>query len=231
MAIPLPARIPLVAGAIGLLLTVLNQLQAGSVEPSLQRAGVLASILSVVLMLVGLLWSRITPEAADRAALAGEEGLLLSGSLAEPLRRELAWGSALLLTATPAATLLLIWRGKVLLRRGLLPSGSALDSPFPSGPICERARQSGRAVSLVDLRLYPGRQEFDSLLQDLPAVVVQPVGSAGVLLLGGWSARCFSRSDLTWLEGWAQRLTVEWAQALDGEAEGASAEPAEPRSD
>jgi hypothetical protein len=231
MAISLPARIPLVAGGIGLLLTVLNQLEAGSVEPSLQRAGVLASILSVVLMLVGLLWSRITPEAAERAPLDGEEGLLLAASLEEPLRRELAWGSALLLTATPAATLLLLWRGKVLLRRGLLPANISLETPFLSGPICERASQCGRAVSLVDLRLYPGRQEFETLLQGLPAVVVQPVGSAGVLLLGGWSARCFSRSDLTWLEGWAQRLTVEWAQALDAAAAAATGEPGVPRND
>jgi hypothetical protein len=26
------------------------------------------------------------------------------------------------------------------------------------------------------------------------------------VLLGGWSARCFSRSDLAWVEGWAAKL-------------------------
>lgn len=49
-------------------------------------------------------------------------------------------------------------------------------------------------------------------------MVIQPLGEQGLLLLGGWSARCFSRSDLLWLEGWARRLTVEWAQQLDGAA-------------
>ena len=218
MAQPVAARIPLVAGAIGLTLSVLNQFTAGSLDPALERAGVLASILAVVLMLVGLLWTRITPEPAERAPLQGEERLLLAEELDPALRRELAWGSALLLTATPAATLVLVWRGSVLLRRGLQPQETEA-SPFVEGAICERARQSGRAISLVDLRLYPGRAEFDPLLPGLPSVVVQPLADAGVLVLGGWSARCFSRSDLTWLEGWTRRLTSEWAPQLDAAAQ------------
>ncbi|MFM7314155.1 MAG: cofactor assembly of complex C subunit B [Cyanobium sp.] len=217
MAQPVAARIPLVSGIIGLSLAVLNQLTAGTVDPALQRAGVLASILSVVLMLVGLLWTRITPEPAERADLQGRESLLLQEGINAALTRELAWGSALLLTATPAATLLLQWRGRVLLRRGLQPVDVAL-LPFEEQDICRRARSSGRAVSLVDLRLYPGRSEFEGLLSGLPSVVVQPLGEAGVLLLGGWSARCFSRSDLTWIEGWARRLTDEWAPQLDAAA-------------
>ena len=211
MDMPPTARIPLAAGAVGLVLTVINQLSADHVDPSLQRAGVVASILSVVLMLVGLLWSRITPLVAERAELAGREGLVLAEGLPEPLRRELGWGSSLLLTATPAACLLLQWDQQVLLRRGLLS-----DSRFVSGPIGARCLQSGKAISLVDLTLYPGRAEFDGLLPGLPSVVVQPIGTRGLLLVGGWSVRCFSRSDLTWLEGWAQRLTAEWAPVLDG---------------
>ncbi|QPN64010.1 cofactor assembly of complex C subunit B [Synechococcus sp. CBW1004] len=220
MALPVAARIPLVAGAIGLSLSVLNQFTAGSVEPALERAGVLASILAVVLMLVGLLWTRIAPEPAERAPLQGVERLQLAEGLDPSLQRELAWGSALLLTATPAATLLLVWRGVVLLRRGLQPL-EAGDQAFIEGAICERARQSGRAISLVDLRLYPGRAEFEALLPGLPSVVVQPLEDAGVLVLGGWSARCFSRSDLTWLEGWTRRLTGEWAPQLDAAAKAA----------
>lgn len=217
MAMPVAARIPLVAGVIGLSLSVINQFTAAAVDPALERAGVLASILAVVLMLVGLLWTRITPEPAERAALEGEERLQLAEGLDPGLRRELAWGSTLLLTATPAATLLLVWRGNVLLRRGLQPADAA-GSRFVEGAICERARQTGRAISLVDLRLYPGRAEFEPLLPGLPAVVVQPLADAGVLVLGGWSARCFSRSDLTWLEGWSRRLTDEWAPQLDAVA-------------
>jgi hypothetical protein len=221
MGMPSTARIPVVAGAVGLVLTVINQLSADHVDPSLQRAGVVASILSVVLMLVGLLWSRITPAVADRAELNGLEGLQMAEDLPEPLRRELGWGSALVLTATPAACLLLVWEQRILLRRGLLS-----DTHFAPGPICARCLETGKAISLVNLKLYPGRAEFEDLLPDLPSVVVQPIGGRGLLLVGGWSVRCFSRSDLTWLEGWAQRLTAEWAPLLDGVA-AAAADPAD----
>lgn len=63
----------------------------------------------------------------------------------------------------------------------------------------------------MNLALYPGRDEFKTLLADLPAVVVQPIGRHGLLLVGGWSARCFGRGDLIWIEGWAARLAVTLA--------------------
>lgn len=210
MARPIPARIALGGGILGLTLTVLNQASGmpaqGGMAPALERSGVLASLLAVVLMLVGLLWERIEPVPPERVALQGREGLELAEDLPAELRRELGWGTQMLLTATPAATLLVLWRGRVLVRRGLLPQAN-----FHPGAICRRALEQGRAISLVDLRLYPGREEFAGLLDGLPAVLVQPIGSEGLLLLGGWSARCFSRSDLAWVEGWAQRLTDELA--------------------
>jgi hypothetical protein len=205
-------------GAVALLLTTGNQLTAAQVDPALQRSSVLASLLAVSLLLIGSLWVRIVPRNPERADLQGEQGLELVTGLDEPLRQELAWGSQMLLTATPAAVVCLHWRGRTLLRRGLIAA-----SAFEPGPICARACEQGRAISLVDLRLYPGRQEFEALLPGLPAVVVQPVGTDGVLLLGGWAPRCFARSDLLWLEGWARKITA-------GLGACASAAPAPPPS-
>ncbi|MFN5116731.1 MAG: cofactor assembly of complex C subunit B [Cyanobacteriota bacterium] len=209
MAMSTAARSVVAIGGTGLALAVLNQMTAPQLDPPLERAAVLASILAVLLMLVGLLWERVQPEAAARSQLTGREGLQLDADLPEPLRRELAWGSTMLLTATPAAVVLLQWNGTPLLRRGLLA-----DTAYEAGPIARRCQQNGKAISLVDLRLYPGREEFSGLLADLPAVVVQPLGAEGLLLLGGWSARCFSRSDLAWIEGWAQRLQQDWGPTL-----------------
>ena len=45
-----------------------------------------------------------------------------------------------------------------------------------------------------------------AMLPSLPAIVVCPMGDAGVVIMGGWSPRCFTRSDERWLEGWSQRL-------------------------
>lgn len=202
VALPWPARVTLGAGIGALLLVVVNQALAPEITPPLERASVLAGVLAVGLMLVATLWTRAVPEAAARIPLEGREGLELRSGLPVAVAEELGWGSQMLLTATPAASLVVVWDGVPLLRRGMLGSGH-----FTPGELCARARTRQSAISLVDLRLYPGRSEFDGLLPGLPAVVVQPLLDRGWVVVGGWSARCFSRSDLQWLEGWAQRLT------------------------
>ncbi|KEF43491.1 MAG: hypothetical protein ER33_01730 [Cyanobium sp. CACIAM 14] len=212
---PTAARVVLACGLTGLALVVLNQVTAASLDPSLERASVLGSILAVLLLLVALLWQRVEPLAPERVALHGEEGLRLAADLDAALAEELGWGSTMLLTATPAAVVLLHWRGRTLLERGILGQGG-----FLPGDICRRSMARGQTISLVDLKLYPGREEFRSLPAGIPSVVVQPLGEDGVLVLGGWSPRCFSRSDLVWIEGWARRLTGELARV------GGAAEPA-----
>ncbi len=211
MAMPTAARVVFACGLSGLVLVVLNQMTAPGLDPSLERASVLGSILAVLLLLVALLWQRVEPLAPERVALQGTEGLRLAEDLPSGLAEELGWGSTMLLTATPAAVVLLHWQGRTLLQRGLLGGDG-----FAPGPICRRSLERQRTISLVDLKLYPGRDEFEALLPSLPAVVVQPLGHEGVLVLGGWSPRCFSRSDLVWIEGWARRLTDELARVSDG---------------
>jgi hypothetical protein len=218
MALPAPARTALLLGGLGLSLAVINQATAPSLDPALQRASVLAGILSVLLMLAGALWERVLPPASQRTELQGQEGLILDDELPNLLREELAWGSAMLLTATPAAVVALQQGTRTLLRRGLL-----VDTPFQPGTICAQALERQRPISLVDLSLYPGREEFESLLADLPAVVVQPVGAESVLVVGGWSPRCFDRGDLTWIEGWARKLSV--VVVPSGRITDAAAEP------
>jgi hypothetical protein len=188
---------------------------------------VLAALFAVGLMVVAVLWTRAVPEAAERVDLQGDEGLELAPGLPRQLLQDLGWGSQMLLTASPAAVVLVMWRGEVLLRRGLLGS-----IPFIPGPICARALERGQAISLVNLALYPGRAEFDTLLPGLPAVLIQPIADQGLVLLGGWSARCFSRSDLVWVEGWAQRLTAEipeFGNPAAGLDAGTELGPGEPR--
>jgi hypothetical protein len=206
MASPLPARLCLGCGTTALALTIWNQVSAPQLDPALERASVLASFLAVGLLLIGSLWVRITPQNPDRVALDGQQGLEIAGDLPEPLRQELAWGSQMLLTATPAAVVCVHWQGRSLLRRGLLG-----PDPFAPGAICSRVMEQQRAISLVDLRLYPGREEFAGLLPGLPAVLVQPLGRDGLLVLGGSAPRCFDRSDLAWTEGWGCKITAELA--------------------
>ena len=210
---PFGSRVSLSAGVLLLLLAVGNVFTAVSMDPTLQRAEVLAGMAAVGLMLVAVLWTRAQPLAPTAVELPGEQGLKLPPVLTEVCRTELAWGSHLLLTATSAATILVAWDGQVLLRRGLLPEAetttdeaTSLGEAFTPGPICERAQRQGQLISLVKTALYPGRSEFDPVLPGLPAVMVHPLGERGWVVLGGWSERCFSRSDERWFSGWCERL-------------------------
>ncbi|MEB3156552.1 MAG: cofactor assembly of complex C subunit B [Cyanobacteriota bacterium] len=205
MGLPPPARIPLLAGVFGIAGVLLNQLiGAPEPTPALLRAEALAALMGVVLMLVAVLWSRAAPAAPERLPLDGEQGLRLRQNLDDGLATDLAWGSQMLLTATPAVCVLLVWDGEVLLQRGLMVEGPA----FQPGPVCRQAQRRGRAIALVNLALYPGRGEFDALLPGLPSVVVEPLLERGWLLVGGWSARCFSRSDEAWIHGLGERFTA-----------------------
>ena len=207
---PAQARVVLISALLVLLLTVVNAGVASTITPDLQRAEVLAGLASVGLMLVAVLWTRANPRTAEARELSGEQGLVLRLDLPQNQREELGWGSHMFLTATPAATVMVFWKGEVLLRRGLVRR-----EVFVPGPICQRAIDLQKTVALVNTLLFPGRAEFDSVLENLPAPLVCPIGRDGVVIIGGWSPRCFSRSDERWLEGWCQRLrtTLE-----DGEA-------------
>ncbi len=201
---PGSARLCLISGLLVLSLAVFNALTAGTSTPALQRAEVLSGMAAVGLMLVAVLWTRATPRNPKSVKLEGKEGLEIAAGLSESLRTELAWGSHQFLTATSAATILVNWDETVLLRRGLITK-----DPFTPGEICRRSTDRQVLVSLVRTALYPGRQEFDAVLPGLPAVMVQPLGERGWIVLGGWSERCFTRSDERWLAGWAERLRTQ----------------------
>jgi hypothetical protein len=204
---PGSARLCLISGLLVLGLAVFNALTADTFTPALQRAEVLSGMAAVGLMLVAVLWTRAVPRNPKTVALQGEQGLVIADGLGEALRTELAWGSHQFLTATSAATILVNWDGAVLLRRGLITK-----EPFRPGEICQRSAKRQALVSLVKTALYPGRQEFDAVLPGLPAVMVQPLGQRGWIVLGGWSERCFTRSDERWLAGWAERLKTQLEQ-------------------
>lgn len=226
------ARLCIGTGALALVVSVVNQLTAPQLDPALERSSVLASLLAVGLMLIGVLWTRVVPEPAARVALTGQEGFLLRNDLPPRLSDELAWGSKLLLKATPACVVVCWVQGQLWLRRGLV-NDSQTPALFEPGPICTQACQGNRQIHLVDLKHYPGRGEFEQILPGLPSVIVQPIGSEGLLLLGGWAPRCFSTSDQAWLLGWAERLRDEWLvpgtpQTLKAEEDEGSSAPLRP---
>ena len=189
-------------GLFLLLLSIINLLSASASSPYLVRAEIISGISSICLMSVGILWNDINPKKANRANLIGKEGFDLEDDLSDIKKNELAWGSQLILTSTAASTVLIFWDGLVILRRGLISS-----SDFIPGVICEKAMKEKRLISLVNTSLFPGSEEFDKVLENLPAVIVYPISNRGFIVVGGWSKRSFTRSDEKWITGGADKIS------------------------
>ena len=193
----------IIFGGFLLILSIINIATANQVNPTLVRAETISGIASIALITIGYLWTEIKPKQPTKATLNGKEGFELSNELTEYQRNELAWGSMQILTATAASTILIYWDNKVILRRGLIS-----EKTFKPGEICKRSMDQKRLISLVNTELFPGREEFDSILNDLPAVIVYPLSNRGLTIVGGWSKRSFTNSDEKWISGWSDKLYV-----------------------
>ena len=193
----------IIFGSFLLILSIINITTANQVNPTLIRAETISGIASIALITIGYLWTEIKPKQPSKAILEGKEGFELCNKLTDEQRNELAWGSQQILTATAACTILIYWDNKVILRRGLIS-----EKIFEPGEICKRSIDQNRLISLVNTELFPGREEFDGVLNNLPAVMVYPLKDRGLTIIGGWSKRSFTNSDEKWISGWSDKIYV-----------------------
>ena len=195
------SNLVIVFGIFMLIFSIINISSAHEVNPSLVRAETISGIASISLITIGYLWTEIKPKEPTKASLNGKEGFEINLDLSEQQKYELAWGSQQILTATAASTILIFWDNKVILRRGLIS-----NKQFKPGKICTKAIQQQRLISLVNTELFPGSDEFDCVLDSLPAVIVYPLSNRGLTIVGGWSKRSFTNSDEKWISGWSDKL-------------------------
>jgi hypothetical protein len=201
-------QLPIVVGAIAGTLLMINRLLTADLTNSQSRSDALGIIISAVLILTGLLWQRVQPKPPDAVILVGQEGFELAEDLPEEVRTELAWASHLLLTNTVTRSLVIWYDGKVLLRRGIL-SPNAEVKP---GAIVKRVLLTQKPVYLVNLKIYPGRIEFDYLPENTQGVICQPIGDRGVLVLGANAPRSYTQQDENWVTGIADKLANTLSQ-------------------
>tara|TARA_Y100001968_G_scaffold311094_1_gene332772 strand:- start:4026 stop:4643 length:618 start_codon:yes stop_codon:yes gene_type:complete len=188
-------------GSFLLILSIINIATSTEVNPSLIRGETISGIASITLISIGYLWNEIKPKEATKAELIGKQAFELNENLSTEQKNELAWGSQQILTATAASTILIYWDNEVILRRGLIT-----NKKFKPGEICCKAIEQKRLISLVNTDLFPGRDEFDCVLDNLPAVIVYPLANRGLTIVGGWSKRSFTNSDEKWISGWSDKL-------------------------
>lgn len=195
-------RLPLVVGAVFGVLLFINRIVTPDLTNSQARSDALGVILCGVLILTGLLWQQVQPKLPESVQLIGEEGFELEPSLPEPVKTELAWASHLLLTNTATRSLVVWYRGEVLLRRGIL----AAKQQVTPGAIVNRVLEKQKPIYLVNLKLYPGSIEFDYLPENSQGIICHPLADKGILILAANAPRSYTRQDEIWIEGIAQKL-------------------------
>ena len=203
--------LPLFVGAFGGVLLLVNRLTTSPLTDSQARSDALGVILSAVLLLTGLIWQQVQPRSPDAVTLIGEEGFELASNLPEAVRMELAWASHLLLTNTVTRSLVVYYQGKVLLRRGVL----GVNREVKPGKIVQRVLDRQKPVYLVDLKVYPGRIEFDYLPSNTQGIICQPLGDRGVLILAANAPRSYTKQDENWIEGIADKLAETLSSYLE----------------
>jgi hypothetical protein len=204
-------QLPLIVGGVAGVLLLTNRLLTPQLTESQARSDALGVILSAVLILTGLLWQQVQPRSPEAVNLIGEEGLELAPELPEEVKTELAWASHLLLTNTVTRSLVVFYQGKVLLRRGVLGANPKVKP----GAILSRVMEKQKPVYLVDLKIYPGRIEFDYLPENTQGVICQPLGDQGALILAANAPRSYTKQDENWIEGIADKLANTLSRFAD----------------
>ena len=174
----------------------------------------------------------MTQRAPVTVALAGEPVLFTHPALSPAAEAELRWAWGALQATTRAGSAAVFFRGARAMQAGVAPAPAATcaapEAP-PLGPICVGAVASGTGNYLANTALYPGRVEFYPFMPNnaqarrAPAarcrcvrraddaatrqgILVQPLGTEGVLVLATGTQRGFTALDQRWVALLAQKL-------------------------
>ncbi len=188
-------------GVILFIFQIANFISIETITPELERAQVLAAIASLIIVLIGFLFKQFQPIAGEKAVLKGENKFFFDRNMPDEVIDELAWGSKAILTSTAAAAILIHNDGVNILRRGITSSND-----FKPGETCLRSIKDMKLISLANTKFYPGRDEFLNFCAEIPSILVVPINSKAFILIGGWSAKCFTKSDEKWINNWSKKI-------------------------
>jgi len=188
-------------GTILFIFQIANFFSIVSITPELERAQVLAAIASLIIILIGFLFKQFEPLAGEKADLKGENMFIFDNNIPDEVIDELAWGSEAILTSTAAASILIHNDGINILRRGITSSNQ-----FKPGETCLRSIKDMKLISLANTKFYPGRDEFFDFCPDIPSILIVPINNKAFILIGGWSAKCFTKSDERWINNWSKKI-------------------------
>ena len=192
----------IITGTILFIFQIANFFSVDLITPELERAQVLAAISSLIIILIGFLFKQFEPLAGEKANLKGENRFYFDKNIPNEVIDELAWGSETILTSTAAASVLIHNNGTNILKRGITSSDH-----FMPGETCLRSLKNMKLISLANTKFYPGKDEFFNFCPDVPSILIVPINSKAFILIGGWSAKCFTRSDERWIKNWSKKVS------------------------
>ncbi|MDA9741139.1 cofactor assembly of complex C subunit B [Prochlorococcus sp. AH-736-L15] len=188
-------------GVILFIFQIANFISIETITPELERAQVLAAIASLIIILIGFLFKEFQSISGEKVVLKGENKFLFDKNIPDEVIEELAWGSEAILTSTAAAAILIHNDGVNILKRGITSSND-----FKPGETCQRSIKDMKLISLANTKFYPGRDEFYNFCAEIPSILVVPINSKAFILIGGWSAKCFTKSDEKWINNWSKKV-------------------------
>ena len=191
----------IIIGAILFIFQIANFFSIDAITPELERAQIVAAIASLIIILIGFLFKQFEPLSGEKADLKGENNFLFNNNIPDEVVDELAWGSEAILTSTAAAAILIHNDGVNVLIRGITSSNQ-----FNPGETCKRSIKEMKLISLANTKFYPGRDEFNNFSPDIPSILIVPINNKAFILIGGWSTKCFTKSDEKWINNWARKL-------------------------
>ena len=180
---------------------IANFISIETITPEFERAQLLAAIASLIIILIGFLFKQFKPITGEKADLKGDNKFFYDKNIPSEVIDELASGSEAILTSTAAAAILIHNDGVNILRRGITSSND-----FIPGDTCLRSIKDMKLISLANTKFYPGRDEFFNFNPDIPSILVVPINSKAFILIGGWRAKCFTKSDEKWITNWSKKI-------------------------
>ncbi|XP_024371342.1 protein COFACTOR ASSEMBLY OF COMPLEX C SUBUNIT B CCB4, chloroplastic [Physcomitrium patens] len=226
--------LPLFGGAGGLFAVLLNRSLSGIApvadsSSAQSRSDVLALALAATVLLQGLVWKSIQPRPVVSVEMNGVNCFNMIKSLPAEVDWELEWVWESLRNTTRTKALVIFYGEACVLQAGIAAAsvdGNAVPvnvSEFISGELYKGVQKSGRQNYLANLVLYPGRFE---LLKFLPsntqAVLLQPLGDDGVMVLASDTIRGFTPADQAWIGTIAEKVDTSlqnWV-AISSKVEG-----------
>ena len=197
------------------------------------RSNLLAVFAAGAVLLNGLSKLDVESTLAQSVQLVGTrpEEPVLSDSTPDSLRNELAWMLDSLLQATPTKSAVVLERQTndndkwtITALAGIVPSTTTSSlttalNDLAATPILDRSvKQQPTATTspssvlaetyLPTLQALPGRTEFTYLPPNAQAVLILPVSTQTVLVLGSDQAKSFTPRDIAWCQVVVARLAA-----------------------